>query len=88
MKKNKFSESPIMAIVKEQEAGLRITDICKKHSISEGTFFNWKKRYGGMTVSALKRVRELEEENARLKKMYSNLSLVRDALQDVIAKKL
>lgn len=88
MKRNKFSESQILAILKEQEAGLKVMDICRKHGISDGTFFNWKNRYGGMTVSELKRVKELEEENARLKKMYSNLSLEHDALKDVIAKKL
>lgn len=88
MKRNKFSESQILVILKEQEAGLKVMDICRKHGISDGTFFNWKNRYGGMTVSELKRVKELEEENARLKKMYSNLSLEHDALKDVVAKKL
>ncbi|MCU0361449.1 MAG: transposase [Chitinophagaceae bacterium] len=88
MKRNTFSESKILEILQEQDAGLKVTDICRKHGISDATFFNWKKRYGGMTISEIKRVKELEEENARLKKMYSNLSLEHDALKDVIAKKL
>jgi putative transposase len=88
MKRNTFSESQILAILQEQDAGLKVADICRKYGISDATFFNWKKRYGGMTMSEIKRVKELEEENARLKKMYSNLSLEHDALKDVIAKKL
>ncbi|HMP91380.1 MAG TPA: transposase [Phnomibacter sp.] len=75
-------------MLKEQEAGIKVSEICRKHGISDATFFNWKKRYDGMTMSEIKRVKELEEENARLKKMYSNLSLEDDALKDVIAKKL
>jgi putative transposase len=88
MKRNTFSESKILEILQEQDARLKVTDICRKHGISDATFFNWKRRYGGMTISEIKRVKELEEENARLKKMYSNLSLEHDALKDVIAKKL
>ena len=88
MKRNTFSESKILEILQEQDTGLKVADICRKHSISDATFFNWKKRYGGMTISEIKRVKELEEENARLKKMYSNLSLEHDALKDVILKKL
>ena len=88
MKRNTFSENKILEILQEQDAGLKVADICRKHGISDATFFNWKKRYGGMTISEIKRVKELEEENARLKKMYSNLSLEHDALKDVIAKKL
>ena len=88
MKRNKFSESQILAILKEQEAGLKVADICRKHGISDATFFNWKNRYGGMTMSEIKRVKDLEEENARLKKMYANLSLEHEAVKDLIAKKL
>ena len=88
MKRNTFSESKILEILQQQDVGLKVADICRKHGISDATFFNWKKRYGGMTISEIKRVRELKEENARLKKMYSNLSLEHDALKDVIAKKL
>ena len=88
MKRNKFSESQILAILKEQEAGIKVADICRKHGISDATFFNWKNRYGGMTMSEIKRVKELEEENARLKRMYANLSLEHEAVKDLIAKKL
>lgn len=87
MKRNTFSESQILAILQEQDSGMKVVDICRKHGISAATFFNWKKRYGGMTMSEIKRVKELEEENARLKRMYSNLSLEHDALKDLVAKK-
>ena len=87
MKKNKFSESQILNILKEQETGLKVSEICRKHGISDATFFNWKNRYGGMTLSEVKRVKELEEENARLKRMYANLSLENDAIKDLLAKK-
>jgi putative transposase len=88
MKRNTFSESQILAVLKEQEAGVKVADICRKHGISDATFFNWKNRYGGMTMSEIKRVKELEEENARLKKMYANLSLEHEAVKEMIAKKL
>lgn len=87
MKRNTFTESQILAVLKEQEAGIKVADICRKHGISDATFFNWKNRYGGMTMSEIKRVKELEEENARLKKMYANLSLEHEAVKDLIAKK-
>ena len=87
MKKNKFSESQILTILKEQETGLKVSEICRKHGISDATFFNWKNRYGGMTLSEIKRVKDLEEENARLKRMYANLSLEHDAIKDLLAKK-
>jgi putative transposase len=87
MKKNKFSESQILNILKEQETGLKVSEICRKHGISDATFFNWKNRYGGMTISEIKRVKELEEENSRLKRMYANLSLEHDAVKDLLAKK-
>ena len=88
MKRNKFSESQILAILKEQEAGIKVSDICRKHGISDATFFNWKNRYGGMTMSEIKRVKELEEENARLKKMYANLAMELDTAKYIIEKKL
>lgn len=88
MKRNTFTESQILTILQEQNTGMKVVDICRKHGISDATFFNWKKRYGGMTMSEIKRVKSLEEENARLKMMYSNLSLEHEALKDVVAKKL
>jgi putative transposase len=88
MKKSKFTESQIVAIIKQQENGLKVSDICREHGISEGTFYQWKSKYGGMDSSQLKRVKELEEENSRLKKMYAELSLINHALKDAIEKKL
>lgn len=76
-----------MAILKEKETGLSVTELCRKHGISEPTFHNWKKKYAGMTLDELKRLKELEQENARLKKMYSNLSLEYDAIKDLLSKK-
>ena len=88
MKKTRFTEAQIITILKKQESGLKVSDICREHSISDATFYNWKAKYGGMSLNELKRVKELEEENARLKKMYANLSLVHEAFKDAVAKKL
>lgn len=77
-----------MAILKQQEAGLSINDLCREHGISQATFFNWKKKFSGMDSGTLKRLKELESENARLKRMYADVSLQRDALKDLIEKKL
>lgn len=75
MRKSRFTETQIISILKQQEAGLKVKDICREHSISPATFYNWKWKYGGMEASDVKRLRELEEENARLKRMYAELSL-------------
>jgi putative transposase len=88
MKKSHYSESKIIAILKQQESGMKIGDICREHGISQATFFNWKAKYGGMSSSQLKRLKELEAENTRLKKMYADVSLVHHALKDAIVKKL
>jgi putative transposase len=87
MKKITFTETQILGILKEQEQGIKVAEICRKHGISDATFFNWKKKYAGMTVEELKRLKELEYENSRLKTMYANLSLENDALKDLISKK-
>jgi len=87
MKKSNFTEAQILAILKERETGLSVTELCRKHGISEPTFHNWKKKYAGMTLDELKRLKDLEQENARLKKMYSNLSLEYDAIKDLLSKK-
>ena len=87
MKKIRHTESQIIGILKEQEQGLKVTEICRKHNIADQTFYIWKKRYGGMQVDELKRLKELEYENARLKKMYANLSLEHDAVKDLLEKK-
>jgi putative transposase len=88
MKKSKFNESQIISILKQQQAGMTVSDICREHGISQATFFNWKSKYGGMDLNNLKRMKELEAENARLKKMYAEKSLQNDALKDLIEKKL
>jgi putative transposase len=88
MKKTRFTEPQIIAILKKQEAGIKVSDICRENGISDATFYNWKAKYGGMDVNELKRVKQLEQENARLKRMYADLSLVHEALKDAIAKNL
>jgi putative transposase len=88
MKKARFTESQIISILTQQEKGITVADICREHGISNATFFNWKGKYGGMSTSQLRRLKELEIENARLKKMYADLSLVHEAFKDAIEKKL
>ena len=87
MKKSKFSESQIVGILKEGEAGVAVAEICRKHGISAATWYAWKSKYAGATVSDLTRMRELEVENAKLKRMYADLALENAAMKDVIAKK-
>lgn len=87
MKKSKLSESQIIAILKEQEQGVKVSDLCRQHGISDATFYNWKSKYGGMNVDELRRLRELEQENARLKKIIANQSLDIDIMKEVISKK-
>ena len=88
MKKTKFTESQIVTILKQQESGISVKDICRENGISDATFYNWKAKYGGMDSSQLKRVKELEDENARLKRMFADLSLVHHAFKDAVEKKL
>ena len=88
MKKTKFSETKIVAILKEAELGAPAPELARKYGISQATFYNWKAKYGGMDVSDLKRLKELEKENHRLKQMYADLSLEHEALKDIIEKKL
>jgi putative transposase len=87
MKKIKFTETQILSILKEQEQGLKVAEICRKHGISDATFYNWKSKYSGMTVNELKRLKELEYENTRLKKMFADVSLENAALKDIVTKK-
>lgn len=88
MKRSRFSETQIVGILKEADAGLKVTEVCRKYGISDATYYNWKKKYGGLEVSEVRRLRELEAENAKLKRMYAELSLENDALKDLISKKL
>ena len=88
MKKVRFSESQIVRILKEVEAGRAVKEVCRENGISDTTYYNWKAKYGGMAPSQLKKLKELEEENARLKRMYADLSLVHHALKDAVEKKL
>jgi putative transposase len=88
MKKTRFSETQIVSILKKQETGIKTIDICREHGISEATFYNWKAKYGGLDVSDVKRLKELEAENFKLKHMYAELSLENYALKDLISKKL
>ena len=88
MKKSRFTESQSVAILKEADAGLQVKDVRRKHGISSPTYCKWKSMYGGMAASDLGRVKELEAEKARLKRMYADLALENTAMKDVIAKKL
>ena len=88
MKKSKYSESQIMKILKEAEAGVSVEDLMRQHGFSRASFYKWKAKYSGMDVSELKRLKELEEENRRLKQMYADLSLEHEVLKDIIEKKL
>ena len=86
MKKSKFSESKILAILKESEAGMAVSEIGRKYGISSATFYNWKNKYSGMNGSEIRRMRHLEDENLKLKRMYADLSLENSVLKELIEK--
>lgn len=87
MRKSKFSESQIVAILKEAEAGVPVPQLMRKHGVRRSTIFTWKSKYGGAAVAELKRVKELETENSKLKRMYADLALGNAAIKDVISRK-
>ena len=88
MRRSKFSEQQIVGVLKQAEAGVPVKDLCRKIGISDQTFYNWKAKYGGLGVSELRRLRELEAENAKLKKMYADLALENEAIKAVLNRKL
>lgn len=88
MRNSKFSESQIVEILKDAEGGIPVADLLRKHSVSKATFFKWRTKYGGASVADVKRLRELEVENARLKRMYADLALENAGIKDVLHRKL
>lgn len=88
MKKTKFSESQIVAILREGESGVAVAQILRTYGIRQATYYNWKAKYGGASVAELKRLKELELENAKLKRMYADLALENAAIKDVLGRKL
>jgi putative transposase len=88
MKRSKFTESQIVFALKQAETGVKVEEVFRKMGISEATFYNWKKKYGGLGLSELRRLRQLEEENFKLKQIVADLTLDKQMLQDVLRKKL
>lgn len=88
MKKSKFTEAQIVFALKQNETGVSVEEVCRKLGITQATFYNWKKKFGGLGVSELRKLRQLEEENHQLKKLVADLSLDKQMLQDVLKKKL
>ena len=88
MKKSRFTETQIIGILKESDSGVPIKEICRTHGISDATYYNWKSKYGGMSASDLKRLKEMEREISQLKRMYADVAMENRALRDLIEKKL
>jgi putative transposase len=88
MKKKRFSEAQIVKVLKEAESGVPVAELSRQHGFSKSSFYQWKAKYAGMDVSSLRRLKELEEENRRLKQMYAELSLDHKILKDIVEKKL
>lgn len=88
MKKSRYTETQILKILKEVEAGRKVNEVCREYGISDATYYNWKSKYGGMEASDVKRLKELEDENRRLKQMFADLSLEHRIVKDILEKKL
>ena len=88
MRKSRFTESQIVSILKAGEAGIPLAELVRKHGISRATYFSWKSKYAGATIADVKRMKELEAENAKLKRMYADLALENAAIEDVLSRKL
>ena len=87
MKSKRFSEEQIIAVLKEADAGAKTKELCRRHGISEATFYNWKAKYAGMTVSEVRRLKELEAENSKLKRLLAEVELDKAALKDLLGRK-
>ena len=87
MKRSRFTDGQIIAILKEAESGTRVADLCREHGMSDATFYKWRAKYGGMDASLMKRMKELQEENRRLKKMYAEEKLKAEIVQEALEKK-
>ncbi len=87
MKKSKFTDTQIISVLREVESGMKVEEVCRNHGISSATYYKWKSKFGGMDASELKRIRELEEENTKLKRMYADVSLENMAMKDLFSKK-
>lgn len=87
MKRSRFTDSQIIAILKEAESGVRVPDLCRTHGMSDATFYKWRAKFGGMDASMMKRMKELEEENRRLKKMYAEEKLKAEIVKEALEKK-
>lgn len=88
MRKSRFTESQIVSILKDGDAGIPLAELVRKHGISRATYFNWKSKYAGATIADVRRMKELEAENAKLKRMYADLALENAAIKDVLSRKL
>ena len=88
MPKSRFTETQIVKILKEVEGGRQVKEVCREYEVSDATYYNWKSKYGGMEASDIRRLKEMEDENRRLKQMFADLSLKHEALKDIVEKKL